>query len=191
MAKSREYYYNKLNISSSEKYSFNNPKIFIKNSLDYVFDQHVVRGNLSDLENFENFIFKILPWYANVLVCDNSFGHFVNTPAFLAHYLDRKNYLYSKSLTVNTIAIKLDKLSTFGNPLAWRNVLIEKRMSINFSHDFEDNTILFPYIIEPAVNSDMFFVRMCAHEFPCHYRILNKTEAIELQNVGMIEHFAH
>jgi hypothetical protein len=201
MVKSKEYYYNRLNISLEENYSFHNPKFFIKNSLDYLFDQYVIRGELEDLENFENFIFKILPWYANVLICNNSFGHFVNTTAFLVYYLDRTNYqLYSKSLTVNSTNIKLDKLSVFGNPLAWRNVLIEKKvlisdymLSTSFTgrHDSMDNVVLFPFVLEPTTESCRFIIRMCAHEFPNHYRILNPPEANRLKNIGVDEYFAH
>lgn len=201
MAKSKEYYYNRLNISLDENYYFNNPKFFIKNSLESLFDQYVVRGDLEDLEDFENFIFKILPWYANVLICHNGFQCFVNTPAFIVYYLDGiNNQLYSKSLTVNSTNIKLDKLSIFGNPLAWRNVLIEKRMSISnymistsFTgrHDSMDNVVLFPYVLEPTTEHYRFIIRMCAHEFPNHYRILNSPEANRLQNAGMDEYFAH
>ncbi len=201
MAKSKEYYYNRLNISSEETYYNKNPKFFIRNSLDYLFDRYVTLGELEDLENFENFIFKILPWYANVLMCNNSFQHFVNTPAFLVYYLDEiNNQLYSKSLTVYSDSIKLDKLSIFGNPLAWRNLLIEKKVSISdymvstsFTGkcDSMDNVALFPFVLEPTTESYRFIVRMCAYEHPNHYRVLNTPERNHLQNAGMDEYFAN
>ena len=201
MAKSKEYYYNRLNISLKEKYSFRNPKFFIKNSLNYLYDGYVVTGPLKDLEIFDNFIFKILPWYANVLMRNDSFQHFIDTPASLVYYLDEtNNSLYSKAFTVDSINIKLDKLSIFGNPLAWRNVLIEKKMSISQSmlstsftgvHNSMNNVVFFPFIMMPTTEDDKFIIRMFTYEHPNHYRILNTPEVGRLQKAGMDEHFAY
>jgi len=184
----KDYYFKRLNISSDEVYNNKDPKVFIRNSVNYIFQNFQLCSEKNDFrpyQHLDDFILQLIPWYANHLSTRENFQTFVNTPSFVMYYLEN-NALYSKALTVSTNICTVNKLSTFGNPLAWRKLLIEKRIKNHFD---ESSKLLFPYIIEPTENKSVIKIRACLNQFSEDHQIITPTYATRLQNVGFQEHF--